>query len=352
MVEPAAEEDAVRAVREVGNDPNQLASLILQAVASHQQEHPLAAAESLGNIVVDCLRRAVEGLKKSLGGQTQKAQRETMRTLTAVEAQIVDHMRKLTEDGKTLGDEAVTVQSAVKEMKLQVEAESIAGQFAKQQSAAEDAEKAFAKFIAKNGPDVLEAAGIRTMLLEAGLSPEVWNRLVAASQKRAGKGAKIKGTRNPDASDNSTDNQLTHLLAELVTELETGGTGQVLDGSFEKAMSKVDGEVVRLIAKTDSKIDALAEAARKIALAEPQPAADSHADVGADEELSRRKLLGLMLEIIREFRQPLSVIHSSIAMLQTPGVGTLSPVQQQLVALVGKSESRISSLTERMDRII
>jgi hypothetical protein len=351
-VEPAAGEEAGKAVREAGNDPNQLANLIMKAVEARQQDHPLAAGETLGNIVADCLRRAVDGMKQAPGGQTQKAQRETMRTLTLVEKQIVDHIRKLNEEGKTPDDETVTVQSAVKEMKLQVEAESIAGQFAKQQSAAMDAEKAFAKFVAKNGPDVLEAAGIRTMLLEAGLAPEVWSRLVAASQQRAGKGARIKGTRNPGASDKSTDNQLTRLLADLVTDLEAGGTGQVRDDSFEKAMSRVDGEVVRLIAKTDSKIDALAEAVRKIALEEPKPAADSHEDASIDDGLSRRKLLNLMLEIVHEIRQPLAVIHSSIAMLQTPGVGVLSPVQQQLVALMGKSETRIGSLTERLERIM
>ena len=350
--DPVNDEEAGKAVREVAGDASQLASLILQAVDVRQKESPLAGGEALGDIVVGCLRRAVDGMKQAPGGQTLKAQKETIRALNVVEAQVVDQMRQLAAEDNADAD-VVTVQNAVKTMKLQVEAESVAAQFAKQQSATEDTEKNIAKLIARNGPAALEAAGVKELLLQSGLTPEGWNRLVAAGSKRARKGGKAKSAVIDDrVSGDDGDSQLSAMLANLATALEKTNDEKAAGGEaagYSQAFQRVDGEMARLIAQTDSKIDALAEAARKIALAEPKPEDSTPA---GDDDTSRRRLLALMAEVVREFRQPLSVINSSVGMLQTPGVGTLSPVQEQLVALVGKSQTRIGSLAERLEKII
>ncbi len=353
-VNPAAEAEASIsiALRDAASDPGQLASLILRAVDVRQQETPLAGGETLSDVVVGCLRRAVGGIKKAPGGQTQKAQRDTIRTLTVFEAQVLDRMHKLADEDKAQDAEMENIKSAVKEMKLQVEAESIASQFAKQKSAAADAEKTLAKFIARNGPDNLEAAGVREMLLESGLTPEGWNRLVVTSKQRAGKGDKGKSTGSGAGDGGGTDSQLTALLANLAVVLDKIDDDKDSDGGFARALARVDGEVDRLIAQTDSKITALAEAARRIAIEDAQMAGKAGGAETGTDELSKRRLLGLMAEVISEFRQPLSVINSSVTMLQTPGVGTLTPVQEQLVALVGKSQTRIGALAERLARII
>ena len=353
-VNPAAEAEASIsiALRDAASDPGQLASLILRAVDVRQQETPLAGGESLSDVVVGCLRRAVDGIKKAPGGQTQKVQRETIRALTVFEAQVLDRMHKLADEDKAQDAEMENIKSAVKEMKLQVEAESIASQFAKQKSAAADVEKTLAKFIARNGPDNLEAAGVRELLLESGLTPEGWTRLVVTSKQRAGKGDKGKSTGSGAGDGGGTDSQLTALLANLAVVLDKIDDDKDADGGFARALARVDGEVDRLIAQTDSKITALAEAARRIAIEDAQMAGKAGGAETGTDELSKRRLLGLMAEVISEFRQPLSVINSSVTMLQTPGVGTLTPVQEQLVALVGKSQTRIGALAERLARII
>ena len=175
--------------------------------------------------------------------------------------------------------------------------------------------------------------------------------MIASSRLRDGKNGEGPGVGRGDG-DGSAASQLKDLLANLPVLLKRLAADKDPNGDFEKALSRVDGEVAHLIAQMDSKIDQLAEAARRIALADPGMAGNPNMRDAGAAELSTRGLLALVADIIREFHQPLSVIQASVIMLQTLAAGAPTPMQQQLVALVGKSQARLDALVERLERIL
>lgn len=343
-----ASDEQGQILREAATDANQLADLILKAAEVRQQEANLAGGESLSDIIVGCLRRTVGGLQKGAGGQTQKAQRETIKTLAVLEETVLARLKGLAAEGQNV--EVAAVKSAVKDMKTQIQGEALAGQLAKQRSATEDVEKKLQQFIARNGPEALEATGVKAMLLESGMTPEGWNRMVVSSP--AGRGS---GTGSGTGGGDDSTQAFPVMLAKLAEVIETLDSQPAGSSGFEQALKRVDNEVDRIIAGADSKIDALAEAARKIAL-EDTPAAAAAATPEAERAdhggPSRRQLLALMAEVLKEFQQPLSVIHCTITMLQTPATGPLSATQQQLLMLMGKSETRLADLAERLEHIV
>lgn len=342
---PAEEEEARKAVQDAAGDTQQLTSLILKAVASRQQEAPLA---DLSNIVVSCLRRALSGMRRTESGSlTQKAQQETIRALTTVEAHVLVYMQKMADEGLARVADAEPVKQAIQEIKLQLEAETLVNQLKRHRSALADSSKALAKLIARNEPKQVEAAGVRELLLESGLTPEEWHRLVLVGQQQKSS----HGKQTPlTADDGGRETPLTSLLANLTVILKRIADDKDQADNLEMALSRIDGEVSRRIAEADSKIDRLAEAARRIALEAPTVSSEST----NSSRHNKRQLIMLIADVSRDIRLPLSVIQTSSAMLQAqaPGVGTLTPVQQKLVALVEKSQGYIGSLTQRLEQLL
>ena len=350
---PEEEDEARKAIHGAAGDAQQLAGLILKAVVARQQEAPLA---DLGEIVVACLRRAVAGMKKAPGWKTQKAQHETIRALTAVDALVRDYVHKQAEEGKALEADAQPVARAVRELKIQIEAESIVSQFTRHRHAMTDAAETLTRFISRHGPEQIEAAGVRHALLESGLTPEGWNQLATTGRPPEGGPGRGTGPGGPGSGsgDGGADSLLlANLLANLTTLLKQAGNAPRND-DVERLATQIDGQLASRIALADGKIDQLAEAARRMALAEPTAAGAPAAQQTRAYELDRRTLLLLVADITREFRQPLSVIGTSASALQdqATSVGTLTPVQQRLVALIQGSLARIDTLTTRLERIL
>jgi hypothetical protein len=82
-------------LKTAATNPDQLGGLIMEAAAIRQSTSNLSG-ESLNDIILGCLRRTYEGLRKQSESQTKEGKTELKKALLLVEKSLLDKMRTLT----------------------------------------------------------------------------------------------------------------------------------------------------------------------------------------------------------------------------------------------------------------
>ena len=132
----------------VANDSSRMAGMIMEVAES---EHGGGQEPSKSAALVNCLRRAFNGLMKDPSLKTQKGKKALMKTLRELEKEILVQMG----DGSTATAKAA-VSEAIEMMTDEIQMDAIAAEYTKRLKAIEQSEKRILRFIKAHNIDKVE----------------------------------------------------------------------------------------------------------------------------------------------------------------------------------------------------
>ena len=351
---------------------DQLADLIMKSAVIDRQAADIEGGDTLGNIVVGCLRRTFDAMNRTPGAHTRKGKRAIKKTLTILEKDILDRLRETAQEGFETAIEAVS--QTVADMTEEVQASDLAAQYVKKRRAAGEDEERLLRFIRKQGSRAIEdPALLKNQLVGEGLSEEGWQELVvrsgigpaAAASEDVSESAPDGGRAGSDISNDTRDvSTLISLLDDLTSAVKKDPS-DTADGGLMKVLEKVGREVDAAIASTDEKVEALARFAEILAqedvgrdtLSAPDPATESarsNAVEGRSKRLTsvqQRSVMRILGEITQELSQPLSVIGCTLDMLRNMDAENLNQSKEPLIDLARESVARMDDLIQKVARV-
>jgi len=337
------QESAIKAVQSVSSDSKQLADLIMQAAEVHKESSAIDDAKSFSKLVIDCLKRAYEGLLKDPSVRTQKGKKNLARTLLTLEEQMLKKMNELNPGG--LSDEDTrAISDTIEEMNDELKIDSLTDEFIKKKSAVKASEERILKYLKKRGLENIDETELKGKLEESGLSMDEWQEMLLKSGVRSGGDG--GGKEGDDVI--GVGAAVGHLAALLVKMEEKfaknkpAGGGSVDSGEFSNTLKEVDQEVTSLVVKAGRKIDAIVETVK----------ADSNAEKeGRQPSMPRAKLMEILAEAVQELCQPLAVINCSLDMMRTNVLGAVTLQQKEVLDMASANGERVVTLVNKLMEI-
>lgn len=325
----AAPVGVVGSIEQAAEKTEALADAILAAVEVGDGKGVPADGESLGEVIVGCLRRVFEGLCEDKAAKTQKGKRSLVKTLAVLEEELLEKLRQFA--GDAYDTAARTITGAREEMQDELQMDALVSEYVRKRKGIEGSESRIVRFLKSRPADKLEESGLHERLIESGLSPNEWSELLFKSQK---------STDTPAQGVGFGGGSLGAALARLMQIVELSaapGENQVEGDAVSQVVAEVTEEVARSVARTESKIEALAEAVAK---------ADEETKAGTEREssVSKLRLLEILAEIVQEMRQPLSVINCIFGMLQHTRRDGGNEGELSMLKLAAESADRIETL--------
>ena len=334
--EPSGGDSPLANIDKAAENPEELSDLIMQAVDVQRSPGNLADGESLGDIVVGCLRRAYDGLCRDKAFETKKGKKQVAKTLALMEESLLKKLRDFAGDAGE--DAAEAVAETCEELREDVRTESLASDYAKRKEALEKAEQRILRHLKRQDADQIEKSSIGQKLAAGGLSPTQWQEFLIRSSKvpdvGLGGGDAVAG--------------LATVLSQLESVIEsvgrTGDTDQTSQ-SIAEAVARVSQVIDTSASHAEEKIQALQDLARDA----------RDADEGEDPEAGRkqrRSMLAFLGEIAQELRQPLAVISTTIDMLQRIELDAARQAEMQMLQLAHSSTERMDHLIARLTEVV
>jgi len=363
--EAAAERDAVKAFLEgadasgaggaamaglekVGPDSDAMSDIIIGVADTKQKglgdaEGDESGGEEFAELVAGCVRRAYGQLMKSPGLKTQKAKKELSKTLTALEKQLLSRMEEVCE-GVSDGDKN-TIVDAIEGLVDELKIDSLASDYMKKRSAIEANEKKILRYLKAKGLEELANTDIEAKLAEAGLTKTDWQKLLIKS------GISGAGKLDEDSA-MAAVGHIGILLSGLDKAAKkaeaAGGPATTAEADVvEDAVRKVGQEVTNLVTTTGRKIQKLVEEVREDEQAAETIESEAR-EQGKGPRISRRQLLARLAEVVQELCQPLTVISTSVGMLQSGRLGEVSEQQSGMLRLADESGRKMRTLVDHL----
>lgn len=340
-----AEERArvIEAVRSPDTDSAELAAAIMAVAEPQAAAAGQSVDNELGDLVVDCVRRAFDALMKDPAAKTQKGKKTVSRRLVDLETALLDMLRKA-EAAREDGAEE-TISEAIRQMQEEVRIDAIAAEYLRKRSAAGKSEDRILRFVKSRGLDALRATDLPDRLKDGGLTSEDWVELLV-------RGGLLDPT--GEASGAVTREQFEGLLAGLEKGIAEAGR-TAADGdreSLTNVVREVDRTVNALVADTHQRIRDLANEVHEDEAAEP-PAAKPAAKPGTPRKTSmtRKRMLVILAELVQEMCQPLSVITCSLDMISTQTLGDVNDSQVDVLRLASDSAAKVKTLVNDLRKI-
>lgn len=311
-------------IRQLANDAEKLAELILRSVEVRAAAANITAGESLNDIVVGAIGKIVAELTTPGAVRTEKARKQTKRSLMLLEGAVLQKLQKLAGD-KTGG----TVSALIEEASESLDMETMTSKFLKSHRAAEESGDKLRRVISRASGNPVRLQELHDDLCKHGLTEAAWQELIIS--------------RDTPPSDESVPphgmaqiKTLTALLAKL---------GEVIGNERVAPSTEPSPEIQSVIAETGRQLSSLAATTerkienlrRTLHQQEGQPDAPV-------PQLSRKQLIEFLAEIGQELSQPLTVVATSIDMLRDQRQGLLTETQGELLALASDSSKRLSHL--------
>ena len=313
-------------IEQAVSNTHQLADLILKAAEVSPEKAHLDGAETLGDIVVGCLRRAYQSMLQDPASKTQQGKKTIAKTLMLLQEDLLQGLRELTEPAA--GQITEMVAEAVEEMNNELQVDALASDYVKKRKGVETTEKKILRFMKAAGKDNPEASSaLKEKLIEGGLDAEDWQQLLLKNAKtslsKAGMG--IAGAE-----------ALGSLLAQMneLSDAKTIPTGpSTQEEQVRKLVTQIEQEVATVTAEATQKLDQLEKRLRN------RP------------EMSRESILAMLAEIGQEICQPLAVIKCSLDMILSKALGEISAMQKEMLDLAVESGSRVEMLANKLIEI-
>lgn len=306
-------QEAVRAA-----DPAALADLIMDAVAVRQAAG-IAGGESLGDLVVGCLRRTFGALNSGPAAKTAKGKKDVKRTLAVLEEKIVERLRAMAAEGLEDAEPAATEE--LEGLKEEIEIEDVVAQYMRSRRAEEDKEEKLLRYMRRKRVAEGGAPELRKHLEAEGLAAEEWDSLVVRCAGQASSG----GT----AGHGQSDEKLPLLLAELTRVLES----KAAPAEVDRVVESVGGGFRQVAKRMAVEIEGVQSAPRRTA---------------SERQALQGRALLLLRELVQQLCQPLSVMNGAVQMLLDRHSGELDNSQRQLLTLAVECSEQIHVLAKRL----
>jgi hypothetical protein len=335
----AGDSGPLKSVDAAANNAQMLADMIMKSAVIREQTPDLGHGESLGGLIVGCLRRTFNSLNEDPVTKTQKGKKTLTKTLVLLEKEILDKLREMAGDNT---DTETEVAEAVREMQDEVAMDSLAEQYAKKLDAVKDSEKRILRYIKRKGVDAAAESGLKDRLMQNGLSGENWRELIVKSGALAG----ADGSGGAGEGGGDTGRMLANLLTQL-SELVEAKTG-AKESEIAATINRLGNEIDKTVAKTEQRIQALSDEARRI---EAEEGGQPEEEEEGARKMSRQEIIRSLAEIGQELCQPLAVINCSVGILSSNRLGELTEPQRQTLQLAVENGNRLSLLVDRLIRI-
>ncbi len=372
-----SEEGAARSVRDMGGDADQLAELIMHAAMVRASATSLEGAETLGDLVVGCLRRAYEAMTQDPSFHTQKTKKQVQRTLVLLERELLEKLQAMGDAAGTASSEAVkdTVEGLSDELTL----DALAQEYARKRSAVGATEKRLMRYIKRKGADGVDDSELRQRLSEGGLDEAGWHELRVKSgvlppaSSDAVTGPRVRGSEGDGHGLGLPGGEgglgalgtLATLLEKIGADVRdhaegAGGTAEpspspdvagvrtvalhVPEEVFKQDLHALQSEVDQIIHRTEKRIEKLVEEVGG-------NRADSDDEAGTDAgrpRLTRKRLFEILAEIGQELCQPLAVINCSVDMIRDGTLGEITDMQTDMLNAAADSGEKLKLLIDKL----
>lgn len=313
-------------IEQAASDTHQFADLILKAAEVSPKRAELEGAETLGNIVVGCLRRTYQSMLQDPASKTQQGKKTIAKILMLLQEDLLKGLRDLA--GPAAGQIAERVSEAIEEMNNELQVDALASDYVKKRKGVETTEKKILRFMKTAGKDNPEASeALRDKLIEGGLEAKDWQQLLVknaeAAMAKAGsgvEGAEVLGS----------------LLAQMNSlfdpkKMASGKTPE--EEQISKLVTQLEHEVAAVTAEAAQKLDRLEKRIRD------------------KPDMSREAMLAMLAEIGQEICQPLSVITCSIDMIRSKVLGEVTSTQKEMLDLAAESGARVEMIANKLIQI-
>lgn len=323
----ASKTEASGDLKKMLSDPERLGQMIMEAARIRQSAVSTQDGESLADIVVGCLRRTYDGLRKESEFMTPQGKVNLAKGMMLLEKTVLDKIHAAFGDQNPDIDRRIL--NAIREMDEDHQFEMLTARYFDQRRKMERAEGKIIERIRQQGADK-----VREQFVSPDVPPADWQRLTvkASSDPAGGKGAGTGGG-GLDLS----------ALAVVLEKLE----GLMQIGSSDPAQIQTAVNVTRngLNEYADRIESRIQDLEGQVELRKPSSlTVENHA-----AHLSREELMIEVSKLTMALLQPLTVVNASVeAAMRHSG----TEPQKELLDLAFKSGKRIQSLTERLINLV
>jgi signal transduction histidine kinase len=307
---------------ELASDPDRLGKMIMESVAIRQSAAELSG-ESLNDIILGCLRRTYDGLRKQTLFQSTGGKAELKQALLLLEESVLKKMRGLAgEDNPELDRQIV---QAMREMNDELSFEIAAAQYIEHRKAIKQSKNELKQFIQSQGTAAAEA-----LLEDSGFPGNDWQKIVIDSGTRGtGDGGLASGL---------------NTLATVFEQLE----------QLMKSETAHDSRVKDLLGQANENLDDTIDHTREKLEALSHQINDGEASTigGQAHSMSREELLTALSEVAQELMQPLTAINASVEMMLNGFVGSVTDEQHDLLSLAANSGEHLKFLMNMLITIV
>ncbi|VGO15928.1 hypothetical protein PDESU_04517 [Pontiella desulfatans] len=309
---------------ELASDPARLGKMIMESVAVRQSVSELSG-ESLGDIVLGCLRRTFNGLRKQAAFQSSEGVADMRKALLLLEESVLDRMRDLTGDSNPELDRQIV--QTIREMDESLGFEMAAMQYMEHRDAIEHSKEELQAYVKAHGATAAEG-----LLSESEFPASEWRRIVVDSRKAPG------GESNPPIAAGI------NTLATVFEKLENLMKSDSADGALVKdLLGEASNNLDDTIFTTKEKLDVLSQHLKD----------DETGTIGGQgRNMNQAELLAALSEVAQELMQPLTAINASLEMMMHGYVGEISEEQRDLLNLASNSGEHLKYLMRELIEIV
>ncbi|MEA1938362.1 MAG: hypothetical protein U9N14_04650, partial [Pseudomonadota bacterium] len=316
--------DVGEELSELASDPARLGKMIMESVAVRQSASELSG-ESLGDIVLGCLRRTYNGLRKQPAFQSSEGMADLSKALLLLEESVLDRMRDLTGDTDPEMDRQIV--QTIREMDESLGFERSAMQYMEHRDAIEQSKQDLQAFVQARGATTAEE-----LLSDSEFPASEWRRIVVDSNKASA------GDSNPPIA--AGINTLANVFEKLESLMKSDDT----DGSKVKdLLGEANENLDDTIFNTKEKLDVLSQHLRN---------GESGTIGGQGRNMKQGELLAALSEVAQELMQPLTAINTSVEMMLHGYVGDVTEEQHDLLGLASNSSEHLKFLMRELIEIV
>jgi hypothetical protein len=319
--------DAARSsedIRALASDAEKLAELILRTVEVQARAANLADGESLCDLVVGCVARAVDRLTGGAAARSAKGRAQIKKSLVMLEESLLQRLHELAG-----GAAAEAVEKLVTDRVESLDMDALAAKYVRGRRAAEDSADKLRRLILQSGGDAQQMEELRGRLKTQGLDPEGWRELFIRRAE--------PDSRSEDgAEDVRRLVTLMSRMEEVFSRIEKAGDGKPSD-ELQELVAAAGRQTERIARRAESSIEKL------------KRVLEGDTTVPA---ITGKALRQILAEIIQDLSQPLQVISMAFSMLETGGAGRKDGNWVELLSMARVANQRMAHLIQCMIRIV
>lgn len=311
-----------KGLAEAMSDPTRLGQMIMESVRIRQSMSEFSG-ETLSDIVLGCLRRTYDGLRKQPAFQTPGGVADLRKALLLLEESVLEKMRKLAGDAHPELDRQIV--QAIREMDETLAFEMAAHEYMQHRQALEQNKQELQSYVHSHGADAAAQA-----FAEHGFPPAEWKKIVIETHRNT-----MRDANPPIASGLNTLAMVFEKLENLMRSKETGGSG--VKDLLGQASENLDDTIY----STRAKLDSLSRQLGK-----------GGTIGGQGRDMKQEELLAALSEVAQELMQPLTAINASLEMMLGGYVGGVTDDQRDLLELASNSGEHLNYLMRELIGIV